>query len=708
MYWRLQAKGYPASRAWLEETAWCYRMGLLGYAAFALSALTLSSQPFEANTRLFHLLTWIFFVVAHLPDFLAASAVRSSRTVLNLLPALVIAAVNTAAAWQDERIAGQLALWFPQAHPLLLTAANQAGLILGAFLIHGLVNATTLALSRLATRNPRIATTITTTAPPTPKTIAAEPESPSAPVKSRSPALPPVQNNPPLVPLPELPVNADSATGTTPQTTGITAPGRSPKQIPPAPFLQTGPLPLPPNPTTIPYTNLPLPTFSLWDKLMGRHRQPPTPPAQPHQDIIQLLLNTPQKQLRPTIRFISTVSIGGNLGSATPLLLENPEDDLFFPDGTIDGRVLAQFISRMSAIRSFVPKTRIGRRTYRPIARRMSKRLYRSWQTWLRTLACPASPEVQKAGEHILRLPPDEAPLLLCIGASPFHLERATSRILLHLLQKNALTHLVDVRVATLSPTPGPGPIPNPEQEQFLHHENQILSRLDIHPVHHGQCGIPSLSRSLLQQASAIITVDEHSQNTLWLRLKASEPALKPQNHPPILSLQTVFPHRFRPIAAGRKQRPSTLKKILPAIEASITATLLPYLLARASQNPSASPHTPEITRSYSNNASSPEEIDAFRAALRTVCTPAHLSRKRIPVKNVLKLITALASGDPAILLMHGIPESLLAHSRDVGSLENATLGRCLSNLPKARSFIPSERRKDYDPALRLLKQSAD
>ncbi len=723
MYWRLQAKGYPASRAWLEETAWSYRMGLLGYAAFALSALTLSSQPFQANTQLFHLLTWTFFVVAHLPDFLAASAVRTGHTALNLALAILIATVNVILAWQDQRVVGQLSIQFPDAQPLLLTAASQTCIILGAFLVHGLINGIMLGISRLVSRKHvrTIAAPITPTAPVVAEAAPGEPEPPASAFTPDNTTTLSTQDAFPPEPETELRALSESPMRARPESTEIlvpdapsspgltTAPPSRPAAGPSAPPSRSACLPpAPPATDTIPYTDLPLPTFSLWDKLMGRHRQTPTPPAQPHRELIQLLLRTPSKELRPAIRFVSTVSIGGNLGTSTPLLLENPEDDLFLPNGTMDGRVLARFLSRMSAIRSFVPKTRLGRRTYRPIARRMSRRLYKPWQTWLRTLSCPVSTEVRTLGQHLLTLPRDEVPLVLCVGVSPFHLERATCRVLTNLLQKNAITQLVDIRIATVSPTPGPGSIPNPEQEQFLDQENQILSRLDIQPVHPGQYGIPSLNRSLLKKAAIIITVDEHSQNTLWLRLKASEPTLQHHTPPRILSLQTVYPNRFRALSSNRKQRASTLKKILPAIESSLISTILPYLLARASLCPAASPDTLANPCTHQANPSQREEVDAFRAALRTVCTPAHLSRKHIPVKNVLKLIKALASGDPAILLMHGIPESLLAHSRDVGSLDNSTLGRCLNSLPKARSLIPPERRKDYEPALRLLKQSAD
>jgi len=677
MLWRSEERGYSPWWAWLEENNWVYRMGLLGYGVFALSAYTLSEAPFAPNPRLFHVLVWAFYFFAHLPDLFSTLEGHPRPRGWHLLPPFLIATANIVAASLVSRIEPLLIERYPSAANLTLALMAQSALVGSAYALHFLVNTLLLSVSWKLNRLGR--------------SRHRDPGTPEPGAKIDVPT-PLTETSAEAAVLPKLGPTATTPVTTTPPEQSLEPKSALASSLPkPAPSIPSAP----PRP----------PSYSpgLLSRLFGKRRRPIQNAPQPIQDLLRVFSNTRPRDVPPTLRLCALVAMEDSRRLKTPILLDAPERTLYHADGTLNPVIVSRFFVHLPRIHEFVPASKLGKRVYRPIARRLSRALLDSWPRLLRILAAPQAIPFKTMADLVLNAPTDRPVSILCIGTPPFNHGRAMNKILNHLIRRNSLRHLVIARAASLQPAPAGA------DEAVLHSrihakENSLLVEAG---VREHEVAVPVFSDADLREATVILTADEETSQTIRSRLAAVQP--QPTSAPTkLIELAALARSHLNPSPEplSPKATRAVVCQRLSAIEACLAESVLPILIARTTQletppepvEPTPTPPTMGVDR---------RQVTTFRTNLGALTKSTVLRRRGIPPERIVKLIWSLAQRDGAALLMHGLPEGLRSTGGDWNVISDDALHQCCLNLPFATEVVPGNRLHDYDAILHLIQRAA-
>jgi hypothetical protein len=182
--------------------------------------------------------------------------------------------------------------------------------------------------------------------------------------------------------------------------------------------------------------------------------------------------------------------------------------------------VVLRFFVHLPRIHEFVPASKLGRKVYRPIARRLSRALQNSWPRLLKILASTQETTPKAIADLILKAPSDLPVSILCVGSLPMNHGRAMKKILDHLIRRNALGHLVISRAVSLQLEPAEA------TEATLHRrirakEHSLLAEVGVHEP---EVAVPVLSDAALHEATVVLVADVETAKRVGSRLAALQP----------------------------------------------------------------------------------------------------------------------------------------------------------------------------------------
>lgn len=647
MLWRLEAKGYSRGWAWLEENNWVYRIGLLGYVVFALSVYALSTTPTIPDPTLFHVWVWVFFWIAHLPDLFAHSTVRGHRRFRCLLAPSLISATNITTAFLMARSQAFLIARYPSAGDFTLSLAAQGLCVGAAYLVHFLVNLLLFSASAVMNRLSRLR------------------------LRTRP-----------------ISIAAPGPSSLTPPST-------------PEPHESTRPR-AQPDPTTSRAPPRPARFKGLLNRLHRRRCRLPSDAPQPILELLHTLSHTPPTQIRPTLKLVALAAMESAQRLKTPILLDVPERSLFLADGTFNPTVAASFLAHLPRIHHFVPDSKLGKRVYRPVARRLARELRGAWPRLLRTLTAGQAHPQRVVADLLLNASPERPIFILCVGSPPLEHGRPMKKILCHLIRRNALRHLATAKAVSIGPEDRETADPT-LLRRVVAQETRRLNRAGVRELDEP---LPLLSETDLREATLILVPDTATAASIRQRLGPPQSELQSASAT-VVELPTLLPAEFSggSLALSAKTSRAAIHRNLAIMGTVLAESICPPLLARAAhvETPSCPPRFPAPTLEPGLD---PNTVPRFRAALRANAQPAQLKRRGVHPERLLKLIWSIAQRDGSTLLMHGLPECLRSTEGDWSALDDESLRRCWANLPFVAEVVPRNRVRDYRPAWRLLRHT--
>jgi hypothetical protein len=674
MRWRMQSKRYPAGQAWFWETTWVYGIGLIGYGVYLLLVWILSwlTGVFQVDLVLFHGLVWTFFVLAHLPDLLS---VRDPEESQNL---------SAPAA----KSSGEEPIVVTEMEPLVASGGETEGKTAVPRGCWYLVPALLIAAVNLvtATRSADLAAVL---APLLPRL-----DPGLLPALSHLAVVLSAYAVHSIVNLITLPVLRLATRPSIPRLPPPTQPVPD-RKVRPVPIESAGAVPgarllIRATTHTTRLSKIPLPT------VLARTARGPLGRVVDH------LKTVPENELKPVLRLISAVATGDMRRLETPLIADTTHHLLCHRDGSLDARLLAQFLQHLPRIREFVPRTAHGTHVYRPAARSLTSALagirIPAWKDWLTR----PDPGLRQFAGCIQAARTDQPVVLLCLGAAHLPYGQTLKRILDHDLRQCALRHQVRVAcgvvehgAAGLRRSPGSGPTPA---------QDEMAAALVEVGIREPDDSPPTVDPAAAAKATVILLADPGAGPTVLVQWLA-------QNHQDAPVLEKAIPIEGLcpaslgqpPDAAGQDREPD-LREWVRCVLATVTERILLVLQTKTGDL------FPAFALPLEGFQPPPSSEDRLRvAALRTVLADDpdcdHVKASGRPTERLLRLLWALAHRDSTTLIHPSPPRALIDRTESGQLLDDGWLWACLRNAPYLDEVIPLNRARDYIPVAHWLER---